>query len=246
MSYIYGRNPVLEALEHRKNIQKIFVLYGTRGEKIRRIYKFARQQNIPITNANISKIKQFVGEAPHQGVVALMAEVKVEPFETFLARLPELPSPFCLLILDRIQSPHNFGAIIRSAEVLGCQGIIYSVRDSVPVTDAVVKASAGAALHFPIFKAANLANAIEELKRNRVWVYGASLHGEKLLWEMDLNRNCAIILGSEEKGIRPLLEKKCDELFRIPQVGKIQSLNVSVSAGIVLSEVVRQRTYQGE
>ncbi len=244
MTYIYGRNPVLEALEHRKNIQKIFVLYGTRGEKIRRIYKLARQQHIAITNANIARIRQFVGGAPHQGVVALMADVAIERFETLLTRLPHLPSPFCLLVLDRIQSPHNFGAIIRSAEVLGCQAIIYSMRDSVPVTDTVVKASAGAALHFPIFKAANLAHAIEELKRNRVWVYGASLHSQKLLWEMELNRNCAIVLGSEEKGIRPLLEKKCDELFRIPQVGKIQSLNVSVTAGIVLGEVVRQRSRQ--
>ena len=133
------------------------------------------------------------------------------------------------------------GAIIRSAEVLGANGVIFSNRDTVPITDTVVKASAGAALHCPLYLAPNLGRAITALKQQNVWVYGSSLETDFQLWDIDFKRHCAIVIGGEEKGIRPSLAKNCDQLFKIPQPGSTQSLNASVAAGVILAESLRQR-----
>jgi 23S rRNA (guanosine2251-2'-O)-methyltransferase len=241
MSYIYGRNPVLEALLHGQAVQKIYIQHGNRGGKIQHVYRLARQHKIVVTNADAKKLRQMVGDANHQGVVALISPVRVLAFEELFERPDRAAPPACLLLADRIQDPHNMGAIIRSAEIFGVQGVIYSSRENVPITDTVVKASAGAALHCPIYQANNLAHAADLLKEKGIWLYGASLEGTATLWELDFKRDCAIIIGSEEKGIRPLLQKKCDLLFRIPQVGATQSLNASVAAGVVLAEMLRQR-----
>ena len=133
------------------------------------------------------------------------------------------------------------GAIIRSAEVLGVHGLVYSDRENVPVNDTVMKASSGAALHLPIYKAGNLSRALASLKELGLWAYGAAVEGAVPIWESDFRRDCVLLIGNEEKGIRPGLIKHCDGLFYIPQAGKTQSLNASVAAGIALSEVVRQR-----
>jgi 23S rRNA (guanosine2251-2'-O)-methyltransferase len=175
-------------------------------------------------------------------VVALISPVNIQTFEELLSQLPQLVSPVCLVMVDRIQDPHNMGAIIRSAEIFGAQGTIFTDRKNVPITDTVVKASAGAALHCPLYQAGNLAQATDLLKGKGLWIYGAALDTTTSLWDMDFRRDCAVIIGGEEKGIRPLLQKKCDVLFRIPQVGNTQSLNASVAAGVVLAEVLRQRT----
>jgi 23S rRNA (guanosine2251-2'-O)-methyltransferase len=241
MSYIYGRNPVLEALLHGQAVQKIYIQHGNRGGKIQHVYRLARQHKIVVTNADAKKLRQMVGDANHQGVVALISPVRVLAFEELFEQSDRAAPPVCLLLADRIQDPHNMGAIIRSAEIFGVQGVIYSSRENVPITDTVVKASAGAALHCPIYQANNLAHAADLLKEKGIWLYGASLEGTATLWELDFKRDCAIIIGSEEKGIRPLLQKKCDLLFRIPQVGATQSLNASVAAGVVLAEMLRQR-----
>jgi len=133
------------------------------------------------------------------------------------------------------------GAIIRSAEVLGASGIIYPARENVPITETVVKASAGAAFHIPICKSVNLVKSIHQLKENGFWIYGTAPDASTDLWSMDFNRNCAIVIGSEEKGIRPLIKKNCDVLFKIPQFGKTESLNASVAAGIILGEMLHQQ-----
>lgn len=241
MPHIYGRNPVLEALLHGQPVQKIYIQHGNQGDKIRQIYRLAKQQKVAVTNADPKKLKQMVGDANHQGVVALISPVNIQTFEELLTHLPQLASPVCLVMVDRIQDPHNMGAIIRSAEIFGAQGVIFSDRENVPITDTVVKASAGAALHCPLYQTGNLAQAIDLLKEKGLWIYGAALETPTSLWGMDFRRDCVLIIGGEEKGIRPLLQKKCDVLFRIPQVGSAQSLNASVAAGVVLAEVLRQR-----
>jgi 23S rRNA (guanosine2251-2'-O)-methyltransferase len=241
MPYIYGRNPVLEALLQGQAVQKIYIQYGNRGGKIQQIYRLARQQKVAISNADPQKLRQMAGNAVHQGVVALISPVQIRSFEELPDALAQLPEPHCLALIDRIQDPHNMGAIIRSAEIFGIQGVIFPSRDNVPITDTVVKASAGAALHCPLYQANNLARAADLLKEKGIWLYGASLEGTASLWDLDFKRNCAVFIGGEEKGIRPLLQKKCDVLFRIPQVGATQSLNASVAAGIVLAEMLRQR-----
>ncbi len=256
MAYIYGRNPVLEALQAGKPIQKIYIQHGNQSGKIRQIYHLARQEKIAVTNADSKKLRQMVGDSIHQGIVALISPVRILAFDELLGTLsqqfkatkkrqePNRISSLSLVIADRIQDPHNMGAIIRSAEVFGAQGVIFSTRETVPITETVVKASAGAALHCPLYRADNLGQAIDRLKKTNFWIYGAALDTDALIWEVDFNRHCAIIIGSEEKGIRPSLQKKCDQLFKIPQFGKTQSLNASVAAGIVLSEMKRQQANQ--
>ncbi|RMF60372.1 MAG: 23S rRNA (guanosine(2251)-2'-O)-methyltransferase RlmB, partial [Calditrichaeota bacterium] len=241
MSYIYGRNPVLEALRSNREVQKIYIAHGAHGSHIREIYKLAKRNRIPISNASHKKIQQMVGDVIHQGVVALISPVEIKSMDNLLHQLPNFPQPLTLVIADRIQDPHNLGAIIRSSKALGASGLVISLRDSTPITDTVIKASAGAALKFPIFKAKNLAQAVDLLKENNVWIYGASLESEVVLWEMDFKRNCAIVVGSEGKGIRPIIQKKCDQLFHIPLSGQVESLNASVATGIILAEALRQR-----
>ena len=241
MSVIYGRNPVLEALQHPGQVQKIYVQHGSQSGKLGQIYRIARQQKLPMVTADPRKLQQMVGAVNHQGVVALIAAVQVLDLDELT--LPQ-DRDACLVIADRIQDPHNMGAIIRSAEVFGAQAVIFSTRENVPITDTVVKASAGAALHCPLYRADNLVNAVRALKPLGVWVYGAALEADVPLWEVDFRRHCAVIIGSEEKGIRPLLLKNCDQTFRIPQIGQTQSLNASVAAGVTLAEMLRQRMQQ--
>lgn len=241
MSYIYGRNPVLEALSQPGTIQKIYIQHSSQPGKVSQIYSIARKNSIAIVNADPGKLRQMVGDVNHQGIVALIAPVQV--FDLLELDLPvTATAPMCLVITDRIQDPHNMGAIIRSAEIFGANGVIFSTRENVPITEVVVKASAGAALHCPLYRADNLVKAAQWLKENNVWIYGTAVDAGDTLWDVDFRRHCAIVVGSEEKGIRTLLEKQCDQTFRIPQIGKTQSLNASVAAGVVLAEMVRQRS----
>lgn len=247
MPYIYGRHPVMDALQHGDDIQKIYIQHGLQGEKIGRLQRIARQKKIKVVTADPRKLKQMAANGNHQGIVALISPVKIHHFDTFLtthSQSLESGQPHqTLIVLDRIQDPHNMGAIIRSTEIFGAAGLLFSERDNVPVTDTVVKASAGAAMHCPIYKADNLGKAINRLREAGFWIFGAALtENAKPLWQVDFKRHCAIIIGNEEKGLRPLLQKKCDDIFYIPQVGKTQSLNASVAAGIVLAEIARQRT----
>jgi len=242
MAYIYGRNPVMEALQTGSIVQKIYVRHGNQSGKISQIYRTAKQQKIVVVNADVKKLQQMVGKVNHQGVVALISPVRIREMGEFSFTKRRSASPLAFVIADRIQDPHNMGAIIRGAEIFGAAGVIFSARDNTPITEVVVKASAGAALHCPLYRANNLAQTADWLKQNNVWIYGAALDADAALWDIDFNRDCAIIIGSEEKGIRPLLLKKCDQTFRIPQIGKTQSLNASVAAGVVLAEMVRQRS----
>jgi len=147
-----------------------------------------------------------------------------------------------LLILDGIQDPQNFGSIIRTSLGCGVEGILIPKDRSVGVTPIVVKASAGAVAHMPIGQVINIATTIDHLKKEGIWVYGASGEAKDLIYDLDLNIDLAIVIGGEGKGIRPLVKKRCDRLFSIPMKGPISSFNVSVAAGMILYEVIRQRT----
>ena len=241
MPHIFGRNPILEALQNNQPIEKIYIHHNAHGDKVNHIYKLARAAKIPITKIDSRKINKIVGDVNHQGVIALISPIPTLTLEALLENAEREVKLSFLVILDRINDPHNMGAIIRSAEVLGASGIIYPAREHVPLTETVVKASAGAAFHIPICKSGNLVTTIQQLKESGFWIYGSETDAEVGLWKMDFNRNCAIIIGGEEKGIRPLIRKQCDVLFKIPQIGRTGSLNASVAAGIILSEILRQR-----
>ncbi len=242
MSVLYGRNPVIEALKKGDLIIKIYLQRGAQGGKIRQIQVTARKKQIPVVEADAGKMRQLTAGGHHQGVAALLSQIKTVPFDKLLSRITAQPAPPLLILVDRIQDPHNLGAIIRSAEVLGANGVLISIRETAPLTDTVLKTSAGAALNIPLCRVSNLSRIIPELKAAKFWVYGTVPHAEKKLWEMDFSVPAALVIGNEEKGIRPQLQKMCDDLFTIPQSGKTDSLNASVAAGIILAEVFRQRS----
>ena len=245
MSKIFGRNPVAEALESKQAIDKIYLQTGSQGAVIQKIYRMAKEQRIPVVQADRRKLAQMSDGGKHQGVIALLSllpYISLEDLVDKINRTGETPN---LVVVDRINDPHNFGAIIRSAEVLGAHGIIFSVKESVPITETVIKASAGAVFHLDMCKARNIVDAVRYLKDCGIWIYSSSSHSEKKLWQIDFSKPQAIIVGSEGKGVRSLLQKESDQTFQIPQGGKTESLNASVAAGIILAEVRRQRTSGG-
>lgn len=241
MPVIYGINPVIEALQSQQPLDKIFILASKKPTLSSRIYPLAKKYRIPVVLADHQKMSTLVRGAKHQGIAALLSPIQYLSLTNLLNKVDNLASPASLIMMDAIQDPHNFGAIIRSAEVLGSQGIIFSSKGNVGVTDTVIKSSAGAVFHIDICKVTNLSQSARFLQGRGVWIYSASAKSDKALWEIDFKRPHAIIVGSEGKGVRPLLLKRSDDTFCIPQLGKTDSLNVSVATGIVLGEVLKQR-----
>jgi 23S rRNA (guanosine2251-2'-O)-methyltransferase len=182
----------------------------------------------------------MAGNVVHQGVVALISPIEHIALDKLIFNFNSDKNPGFLIVVDRIQDPHNMGAIIRSAEIFNAKGMIYAKRENVPITETVIKASAGAVFHIPICQTGNLAQTIDELRKNDIWIFGSSLTAKSKIWDLDFGKKCGIIIGNEEKGIRPLISKKCDEQFSIPHSGKTQSLNASVAAGIIFAEIYRQ------
>ncbi len=237
---VAGKNPVLEALQQGMAIEKIYVAHGQQDPKTRQIYRLARQQHIPIVTADQRKLHQLAPDVRHQGVVAMLSPIPLLSLDALFDRLQSIAEPHFIAVLDRIQDTHNLGAIIRSVEVLGGQGIILPVRESAPITPAVIKTSAGAIFHLPIARVSNLRQAVQSLKDHGYWIYGSAMTATTTLWEVDFRRPCAIIIGNEARGIRSGLLNACDTVFKIPQKGKTESLNASVAAGIIFAEFLRQ------
>lgn len=243
---IYGRNAILEALAGGQEIEKIFICFGLQGETISRIHREAGKHHVPCVISDKRKFlameREVCGEnGKAQGVIALMT-----PFPTFL--MPELieksyaitDNPL-LVALDGITDPHNLGAIARSAECAGAQGLVLPERNSAPMTNVVIKTSAGALEHLPVAKVGNLSQAITDAKNAGFWIIGTDDNAEHLYTEKLYDRPILLIIGSEGDGLRHLTREKCDSLIKIPMSGKISSLNASVAAGIVMFEIQRQR-----
>jgi len=249
MNLIIGRKPVLEALNSGEKIDQVYILYGQQGAIINSIIVAAKKKGVKVNQVSSDKFKQITKDKIAQGVAALKSFQKFYTLEELIKdnkalSLGEgLGEAFPLiLILDSIQDTHNVGAIIRSAECCGVDGIIITKHNSAPINETVLKTSAGAVEHVKICPVNNLAQSIKELKENGYWIVGSSLHNSKTYTEVDYKMPVALIVGNEEKGIRKLTADNCDILVRIPMKGKIQSLNVSVAAGILLFEIQRQRS----
>ncbi len=184
----------------------------------------------------------LVGEGHHQGVALQLEPFAFVPLEELLGEKAPGPSPKAFfLILDSISDPRNFGAILRSADAAGCQGVIIAKDRSCPVTGVVHKASAGALANVPVCRVTNLARTIQQLKKEGLWVFGLGAEGAGSLFDEDLRGDLALVVGCEGKGLRPNVRKQCDAVLAIPMSGTVSSLNVSVAASIALFEVVRQR-----
>ncbi len=247
--YINGRNAVLEAIRSRESIEKIYLQYGLPPEGVEDIRREARASGIPVTQLDRRKFRDLERRAGlgtrSQGVIARIDPVDyVNPHHLVAATWERGETPF-LAVLDRITDPHNLGAIIRSAECAGLHGVVIPRKGGGGVTDVVVKTSAGAVHSLPIARVDRMVDLVEDLKGSGLRVIGCAEQGSISWDQADLTGPIALILGSEGEGIAPELLARCDQVISIPMAGSIGSLNVSVAAGVIFFEALRQRR-QGE
>lgn len=240
MGEIFGRNPVLEALKAGTTINKLIVAKGEQKGSIQEILRLAKEQRVQVQLVERNKLDKMFAGQNHQGVAAQIATADYVDWQDMLQAAEEKGEDVLLIILDELEDPHNLGAILRSVDAVGAHGVIIPKRRAVPLTDGVAKASAGAVEHVPVARVANIAQTIDELKKRGVWVAGASMEGREM-YQQDLKGPLALVIGSEGKGISRLVGEKCDFMVSIPMQGKINSLNASVAAGLLLYEAYRQR-----
>ena len=238
--YIYGRNPVKEAYRAGKTIVKLFIVKGEFDPTLNTIRKLAKEQRTVVSLVDKNTLDKMANGGNHQGVVASVTDFEYCDVDDILALAKEKNEPALIVILDGITDPHNLGAIIRSAECFGAHGIIIPKHRSVTVNDTVIKVACGATEHILVAKVTNINDAIRELKDKGVWIYATDFDGDAPK-TVNLNGNIAIVIGSEGEGIHRLTKDLSDATLTIPQYGKVNSLNASVAAGIILYEAVRQR-----
>lgn len=247
--YVYGRNAIMEALRAGDALERIYVPQGRHDPAGGRVLAAANEAHVPVVLVSRKKFEEMADEAGedvvHQGMIALRAAVAEQSLDDMFALAAERNEKPFFVLLDEIMDPHNVGAIIRTAECAGAHGVVVLRHHAAPIAGTVAKASAGAVFHLPIVKVGNLVQTIEELKRREVWVVGAAGDGEKEYTAFDYKLPVALVVGGEGEGLRQLVKKTCDERVRIPLRGKIESLNASVAAAVILYEVVRQRAGVG-
>src|SRR5229473_3109172 len=237
---IFGIHAVEEALSaQQRGFDYVAVAAGRGDARIQKIAQLCRAAGVPLRTMPREQLTRLARAANHQGVVAVTAEKQYNDVNDILAT--KRGAHAFVLLLDGIEDPHNLGAIIRTAEGAGADGIVIPERRAVGVTSTVVKASAGASEYLPVAKVTNIGRALEQLKESNIWTVGLDERGSTLYDHVDYKMDCAIVLGAEGHGLHEQIRKKCDFLVSIPMLGKVPSLNVSVAAAIVLYEVARQR-----
>ena len=236
---IYGIRAVIEAINSSKDIDKVFIQTGLKGKLIGQLESLIRKNKINFSYVPTQKLDRL-SKKNHQGVIARIAPIKFYTIDSFSEVLEKSNNPF-VLILDQINDVRNFGAIIRTAEISGVDGIIIQNSSSAPVNSDTIKTSAGAIFNIPICKVNHIKDAIYHLQSMNISIISASEKSEKNIYDVDLKVPLAIIMGSEQKGINKSVINLSDESVKLPMYGKIESLNVSVACGIFLYEVVRQR-----
>ncbi len=237
---VFGRNPVFEAVKSGRAIESILVAKGTGGGTVSVILAKAKQQGIVIKEVSPKKLDFICGGSSHQGIAAVAAVKEYSTVEDILSLAEERGEDPFIIILDELEDPHNLGAVIRTAECVGAHGVIISQRRSAGLTYAAGKASAGAVEYEKVARVVNIPNTIEMLKERGVWVYAADMDGQNYT-DTDLTGPVAVVIGNEGKGVSPLVRKKCDAAVSLPMMGKINSLNASVAAGVLSYEILRQR-----
>ncbi len=240
MPVIFGIHAVEEALAARgRAFEYVAVAPGRGDARIQKITGLCRSAGVPVRTMPRDQLTRLANTPSHQGVAAVTAAKAYQDVDDLLSA-PRGKYAF-LIVLDGVEDPHNLGAIIRTAEGAGADGVIIPERRATGVTSTVVKASAGASEYLPVAKVTNINRTIEELKERNIWTVGLDERGQKLYDQIDYNMDCAIVLGAEGHGLHEQVRKKCDFLVSIPMLGKVPSLNVSVAAAIVMYEVARQR-----
>lgn len=239
MAKIVGRNPVTEAIRAGRPIDKILIQEGAGGaaDKVR---KLAKENHIPFETCSKRDIEKLAKGEVHQGVVAFASSYEYASVDDILSAAEKSGEPPFIVVLDGIEDPHNLGAILRSAECAGAHGVIIPKRNASGLTDTVAKSSAGAIEYVPCAKVTNIARTLEELKERGIWIYACDM-GETNYFEQNMTGPCAIVIGAEGKGISRLVKEKCDFTVSMPLMGKIQSLNASNAACVLMYEIRRQR-----
>ena len=238
---IEGRNAVIEALRAGVQIDKIFLMKGETDKTLGHIASTARAAGIVVVDADKRKLDNMSRTHAHQGVIALASVREYSTVEDILQIAADRGEAPLLVVCDEISDPHNLGAIIRTAECAGAHGIIIPKRRSAGLTAIVAKTSAGAVAHMPVARVPNIAVLLKDLKKQGVWVFGTAAGGNTTLYNADLKGPAAIVIGSEGDGMTRLVTENCDFLVSIPMKGRINSLNASAAAAILLYEAVRQR-----
>lgn len=239
---IFGTNPVFEALNSGREIDKIFILEGARHSRLAEITSLAKKRGVHYTLVNRKKLDELSAGGNHQGVLAFAAMHSYAEVEDILDDARKKGEKPLILIAEGLKDPHNLGSIIRCANASGAHGVIIPKNRSVGLNSTVAKVSAGAVEYTPVARVTNIATTIEKLKEEGLWIAGTALEGSTVYTKADLTGALAIVIGSEGEGLSRLTRDKCDFLVKIPMLGQAESLNASVAAGILLYESVRQRT----
>lgn len=238
---IAGRNPVMEALRSGREIDRLLVAHGQTGGSVAAIIAKCKDRGILIKEVSPAKLDYMTGNANHQGVAVLIATQEYSTVEDILNLAKEKNEDPFIIICNEVEDPHNLGAIIRTAEAAGVHGIIIPKRRSASLNVTVAKAASGALEYMKVARVTNISNEIDRLKSEGVWVFGADMDGEDYSLT-DFSCPCALVIGNEGRGIGSLVAKKCDAIISLPMKGKINSLNASVAAGILMYAVVKSRS----
>ena len=238
---IEGRNAVIEALRSGAAIDKVLIARGETDSTLAHIAAAARDRGIVVAECDRRKLDGMSRTHAHQGVIAVAAVREYVSIEDILQAAKDKGEPPLLVICDELSDPHNLGAVIRTAECAGAHGVVIPKRRSAGLTAVVAKTSAGAVSHIPVARVANLPSLLKELKKAGLWIFGSAADGTTPLYDADLKGPAAIVIGSEGEGMSRLVTENCDFLVSIPMKGKLNSLNASAAAAILLYEAVRQR-----
>lgn len=238
---IFGRNPVVEAIKSGQKLEKVFLLQGLTGEVEVQVRKACSQHNIPMTKVPNRRLNEMAKHSNHQGVIAYISPVEYTSVDKLIPEIQTKGEVPLMVVLDGITDVRNMGAIARSAKVFGAHGLVIPAKGTARVSDDMVKSSAGAILHIPICRENSLPVALETMQQLGLTVYATNVRATKTISEVDLKVPTAIILGSEDLGVSRKAIQIADESIKIPQADEFDSLNVSVSAGILLYEVLLQR-----
>ncbi|SDO96955.1 23S rRNA (guanosine2251-2'-O)-methyltransferase [Paenibacillus sp. yr247] len=239
--YIGGKHSVLEAIRAGRTINKIWLAENAQKQFAGPIVAEAKNLGILVQFTDKRKLDQMVEGLQHQGVIAQVAAYEYVEVEDIIAKAKKLGQEPFILVLDEIEDPHNLGSILRTADCTGVHGVIIPKRRSVGLTATVSKTSAGAVEYVPVARVTNIAQTIEKLKEQGVWVAGTDVSAAQDVYKANFNMPIALVIGNEGKGVGRLIKEKCDFLVKLPMAGHVNSLNASVAAGVLMYEVVRQR-----
>jgi len=242
---IIGKNPVMEALQSGRSVNKVIISNQLNKKTEREIRNAVKNANTILQKAPIQRIDQL-SKGRHQGIIAYVSAYEYSTVQAILNRATEKEELPFIIILDEIEDPHNLGAILRTADATGVHGVIIPKRRAVGLTETVAKTSAGAIEHIPVARVTNIANTIDQLKENNIWIVGTDEEGTQDYRTLDGETALALVIGNEGKGISRLVKDKCDWMIHIPMKGSIPSLNASVATSLLMYEIYRKRNVLGE